>query len=154
MSNNPTFSPDTDKSGMPPPYSQPPSYAPPQVIMLPAIAAAIQCKLTSRNRKYIFCNARILLDQWFLKCGPWPISEPRRQYFSVGHRVGMCLKENYSDSPSNEYSRHYSADSESENLRRQNMNSKLGEDQKKKVITSVEVLISTQTRIKSKKRSK
>ena len=23
--------------------------------------------------------------------------------------VGMCLKENYSDSPSNEYSRHYSA---------------------------------------------
>ena len=44
----------------------------------------------------------------------------------------MCLKENYSDSPSNEYSRHYSADSESENLRRQNMNSKLGEEQKKK----------------------
>ena len=43
----------------------------------------------------------------------------------------MCLKENYSDSPSNEYSRHYSA--ESECLRRQNMNSKLGEEQKKKV---------------------
>ena len=43
--------------------------------------------------------------------------------------VGMCLKENYSDSPSNEYSRHYSA--ESEYLRRQNMNSKSGEEQKK-----------------------
>ena len=41
----------------------------------------------------------------------------------------MCLKENFSDSPSNEYSRHYSA--ESEYLRRQNMNSKLGEEQKK-----------------------
>ena len=43
----------------------------------------------------------------------------------------MCLKENYSDSPSNEYSRHYSAESESEYLRRQNMNLKLGEEQKK-----------------------
>ena len=42
----------------------------------------------------------------------------------------MCLKENYSDSPSNEYSRHYSA--ESEYLRRQNMDSKLGEEQKKR----------------------
>ena len=41
----------------------------------------------------------------------------------------MCLKENYSDSPSNEYSRQYSA--KSEYLRRQNMNSKLGEEQKK-----------------------
>ena len=45
-------------------------------------------------------------------------------------KLGMCLKENYSDSPSNEYSRHYSA--ESEYPRRQNMNSKLGEKQKKK----------------------
>ena len=44
--------------------------------------------------------------------------------------IGMCLDENYSDSPSNEYSRHYSA--ESEHLRRQNMDSKLGEEQKKK----------------------
>ena len=44
----------------------------------------------------------------------------------------MCLKENYSDSPSNEFSRHYSTESESEYLRRQNMNSKLGEEQKKK----------------------
>ena len=35
-------------------------------------------------------------------------------------QLGMCLKENYSDSPSNEYLRHYSA----EYLRRQNMNSK------------------------------
>ena len=43
----------------------------------------------------------------------------------------MYLEENYSDSPSNEYSRHYSAESESEYLRRQNMNSKLGEEQKK-----------------------
>ena len=43
--------------------------------------------------------------------------------------VGMCLKENYL--LSNEYSRHYSAESESEYLRRQNMNSKLGEEQKK-----------------------
>ena len=43
----------------------------------------------------------------------------------------MCLKENYSDSPSNEYSRHYSAESKSEYLRRQNMNSKLGEERKK-----------------------
>ena len=45
----------------------------------------------------------------------------------------MCLKENYSDSPSNEYLRHYSAESESQSeyLRRQNMNSKLGEDKKK-----------------------
>ena len=69
------------------------------------------------------------------------------------HFVGMCLEENYSDSPSNEYARHYSA--ESEYLRRQNMNSKLGEEQKKKkVITSVEVLISTQIRIKSKKKVK
>ena len=40
----------------------------------------------------------------------------------------MCLKENYSDSPSNEYSRHYSA--EFEHLRRQGMNSKSGEEQK------------------------
>ena len=53
----------------------------------------------------------------------------------------MCLKENNSDSPSNEYSRHYSA--ESEYLRRQDMNSKSGEEQKKKVITFVEVLILT-----------
>ena len=44
----------------------------------------------------------------------------------------MCLKENYSDSPSNEYLRHYSAEFESEYLRPQNMNSKLGEEQKKK----------------------
>ena len=44
-------------------------------------------------------------------------------------QLGMCLKENYSDSPSNEYSRHYSA--ESEHLRRRNMNLKLGEEQKK-----------------------
>ena len=68
----------------------------------------------------------------------------------------MCLEENYSDSPSNEYSRHYSAESESEYLRRQNMNSKLGEEQKKKVITSVEALISTQIRIglRSKKKVK
>ena len=44
----------------------------------------------------------------------------------------MYLKENYSDSPSNEYSRHYSAESESEYQRRQNMNSNLGEEQKKK----------------------
>ena len=40
--------------------------------------------------------------------------------------VGMCLKENYSDSPSNEYSRHYSAESETEYRRRQ------GEEQKKR----------------------
>ena len=60
----------------------------------------------------------------------------------------MCLKENYSDSPSNEYSRHYSAESESVYLRRQNMNSKLGEEQK------VKVLISTQIRIQSKKKVK
>ena len=69
----------------------------------------------------------------------------------------MCLQENYSDSPSNEYSRHYLAESESEYLRRQNMNSKnskLDEEQQKKVITSVEVLISTQSRIKSKKKIK
>ena len=42
--------------------------------------------------------------------------------------LGMCLKENYSDSPSNEYSRHYSA--EFEYLRRQDINSKSGEEQK------------------------
>ena len=41
----------------------------------------------------------------------------------------MCLKENHSDLPSNEYSRLYSA--ESEYLRRQDMNSKSGEEQKK-----------------------
>ena len=41
----------------------------------------------------------------------------------------MCLKENHSDSPKNEYSRLYSA--ESEYLRRQDMNSKSGEEQKK-----------------------
>ena len=41
--------------------------------------------------------------------------------------LGMCLKENYSDSPSNEYSRHCSA--ESEYLRLQNMNLKFGEEQ-------------------------
>ena len=51
-------------------------------------------------------------------------------YFT-DYKVGMCLKENYSDSPSNEYSRNYSAKSESEYQRRQNMNSKLGEEQKK-----------------------
>ena len=62
--------------------------------------------------------------------------------------------ENYSDSPSNEYSRHYSAESESEYLRRQNMNSKFGKEQKKKVITSVKVPISTQIRIKNKKKVK
>ena len=45
--------------------------------------------------------------------------------------IGMCLEENYSDSPSNKYSRHYSAESKSEYLQRQNMDSKLGEDQKK-----------------------
>ena len=45
----------------------------------------------------------------------------------------MCFKENYLDSPSNEYSRHYSAEPESEYLRRQNMNSKLGEEQKNKI---------------------
>ena len=39
----------------------------------------------------------------------------------------MCLKENYSDSPSHEYSRHYST----EYLRRQGTNSKSGEEQKK-----------------------
>ena len=48
----------------------------------------------------------------------------------------MCLKENYSDSPSNEYSRHYSA--ESEYLRRQDMNSKSGEEQKKIMLKSLE----------------
>ena len=47
----------------------------------------------------------------------------------AGRDVPLCLKENYSDSPSNEYSRHFSA--ESEYLRRQNMNSKLGEEQKR-----------------------
>ena len=73
---------------------------------------------------------------------------------ALGFSLGMCLKENYSDSPSNEYSRHYSAESESEYLRRQNMNSKLDEEQKNKVIMSVEVLISTQIRIKSKKKIK
>ena len=46
------------------------------------------------------------------------------------------------------------ASAESEYLRRQNMNSKLGEEQKKKVITSVEILISTKIRIKSKKKVK
>ena len=46
-------------------------------------------------------------------------------------KLGMCLEQNYSDSPSNEYSRHYSAESESEYLRRQNTDSKLGEEQKK-----------------------
>ena len=55
-----------------------------------------------------------------------------RDDVSSEFKVGMCLEENYSDSPSNEYSRHYSAESESEYLRRQNMNSKLGEEQKKK----------------------
>ena len=43
----------------------------------------------------------------------------------------MCLRENYLESPSNEYSRHCSAMSESEYLRRQDMNSKSGEEQKK-----------------------
>ena len=57
--------------------------------------------------------------------------EKMRGVHKVLLQLGMCLKENYSDSPSNEYSRHYSAESESEYLRRQNMNSKLGEEQKK-----------------------
>ena len=74
-----------------------------------------------------------------------------RRFVFVTRDVGMCLKENYSDSPSNEYSRHYSG--ESEYLRRQNMNSKLGEEQKKKKVnTSVEVPILTQIRIKNKKK--
>ena len=41
----------------------------------------------------------------------------------------MCLKENFSDSPINEFSRQYWA--ESEYLRRQDVNSKSGEEQKK-----------------------
>ena len=63
-----------------------------------------------------------------------PCAKPRRWV------LRMCLEENYS--------------AESEYLRRQNMNSKLGDEQKKKVITSAEVLTSTQIRIKSKKKSK
>ena len=51
----------------------------------------------------------------------------------------MQLKENYSGSPRDEYSRHYSA--ESEYPKRQNKNSKSGEEQKK-VTTSADVLIS------------
>ena len=46
--------------------------------------------------------------------------------------LGMCLKKNYPVSLSNEYLRQYSAESKSEYLRRQIMNSKLGEEQKKK----------------------
>ena len=50
-------------------------------------------------------------------------------YGNIWTALGMCLEENYSNSPSNEYSRHYSA--ESEYLRHQDMNSKSGEEQKK-----------------------
>ena len=39
----------------------------------------------------------------------WPSTLCSRKIIS---KIGMCLKENYSDSPSNEYSRHYSAESE------------------------------------------
>ena len=44
-----------------------------------------------------------------------PESALLKLYHSLVHShlsLGMCLKENYSDSPSNEYSRHYSAESE------------------------------------------
>ena len=34
------------------------------------------------------------------------MASPSRRTFPL---LGMCLKENYSDSPRNEYSRHYSA---------------------------------------------
>ena len=63
-------------------------------------------------------------------CLPLSSCFKMRRFVFVTRDVGMCLKENYSDSPSNEYSRHYSG--ESEYLRRQNINSKLGEEQKKK----------------------
>ena len=33
-----------------------------------------------------------------------------KKFFTVNWFLGMCRKENYSDSPSNEYSRHYSAE--------------------------------------------
>ena len=65
-------------------------------------------------------------DQNFVACN--------KKLLNYRCTVGMCLEKNYSDLPSNEYSRHYSAKYESEYLQRQrqNMNSKLGEEQKKK----------------------
>ena len=60
-----------------------------------------------------------------------------------------CQWKNPRTRPSNEYSQRYL---QSECLRRQNLNSKFGEEQKKKnVIKCVEVPISTQIRLKSKK---
>ena len=51
-----------------------------------------------------------------------------KKSFTVNWVLGMCLKENFSDSPSNEYSRHYSAEYLFCDV---DMNSKSGEEQKK-----------------------
>ena len=72
------------------------------------------------------------LEGIWRKVRPWFFngSNIAHQGAILAFRVGMCFKENYLNSPSKEYSRHYSAESESEYVRRQNMNSKLGEEQK------------------------
>ena len=68
-----------------------------------------------------------------------------KKSFTINWFLGMCLKENYSDSPSNEYSHLLGRVSI---LRHQDMNSKSGEEQKK----GHHVRISTQNRVQSKKK--
>ena len=70
-----------------------------------------------------------------------------KKSFTINWFLGMCLKENYSDSPSNEYSHLLGRVSI---LRRQDMNSKSGEEQKK----GHHGRISTQNRVQSKKKVK
>ena len=70
-----------------------------------------------------------------------------KKSFAINWFLGMCLKENYSDSPSNEYSHLLGRVSI---LRRQDMNSKSGKEPKK----GHHVRISTQNRVQSKKKVK
>ena len=51
-----------------------------------------------------------------------------KKSFTVNWLLGICLQKIYSDLPSNGYSRHYSAEFI---LRRQDMNSKSGEEHRK-----------------------
>ena len=64
-----------------------------------------------------------------------------KKSFTVNWLLGMCLKENYSDSPSNEYSLHYSAEHLFCDVKIWTQNQVKS---KKKIITPVKVLNSIQ----------
>ena len=68
-----------------------------------------------------------------------------KKSFTINWFLGMCLKENYSDSPSNEYSHLLGRLSI---LRRQDMNSKSGKGQKK------DHHVRNENRVQSKKKVK